>query len=374
MADQQLITSSKVWFGGDPEIFLEHEGQIVGSEKAISAKGLTVYSGHWLSPLHAPAGELKIIRDGVQVELNLPPTNCREWLALEIQRAFALLVETLARNPEKRYDISFRQVVDVSPTELASLSKLSRRLGCQPSFNWYSPLITIEERLKDLGYTTDTYPKRSAGGHLHFGLPQDLMSERERLPPIFDILLGNTTVMIDRDPGAAERRQVYGRASEFRLPRHGIEYRTLSNFWLHAKELVSLVTGLGRLAIFVLDTSRTAASKGGWAADQALFDLVKMPDIEKAINTNDHVLAKANFEGVSEFLSRHHVTSQKKEETGLNKGSLKDFNTFITRLDADGLSAWFPQSPIDHWKYCDWMRGWEYFLVARVAPTRAGGA
>lgn len=356
MADKQLITRAELWFGADPEIFLTSNGQVVGSERAIPKDGIATNE---FSGVHS-SGVAKLVRDGVQVELNLPATKCREWLALEIQMAFRTLRGHLQKmaDENKKFEVSFTQVVEVSQEELKALTPLSRRLGCQPSFNWYSPAATI-------GVNPDTYTKRSAGGHLHFGLPQDLMHVRSRLAPISDVLIGNTSVLIDRDPNAAERRKVYGRAGEFREPRHGFEYRTLSNYWLRSKELVGLVTGLMRLAVFVLDTS---VAKDGWPADEALMELVSLRDVEKAINENNLDLARANFEGVKVFLQKHLPKSStgKHMEVSLDGDKLPAFEKFIRGIDEGGLERWFPTSPYEHWQSCNWLTGWENFLYHEV--------
>lgn len=359
MADKLLKTDAKMTFGADPEIFLLSNGQIVGSERAIPEGGVATHEFYSHS-----TGVAKLVRDGVQVELHLPPTNCREWLSLEIMTTFQRLKGHLANMAanDKLFEVSFTQVVEVSPEELKSLTPLSRRLGCQPSFNWYSPAATI-------GVNPDTYTKRSAGGHLHFGLPSHLMPYREKLAPISDVLIGNTSVLIDRDPNAAERRRVYGRAGEFRTPRHGFEYRTLSNYWLRSKELVGLVTGLMRLAVFVLDTS--VDEKDGWPADEALMELVNLRDVEKAINENNLELAKANFEAVKVFLHRHLPKSPTKtyQEVSLDGEKLASFDTFVRGIDEGGIERWFPEAPFTHWQHCVWLEGWEKFLK-RVA---AGG-
>lgn len=355
MAESRTLkTDAVVYFGADPEIFLESNGKIVGSEHAIPEEGVIK---DMIPSRYALNGPVSLVRDGVQIELNLPPAFCREWFILEIRTAFKALKTHLESKKDSQFVVSFKQVVDVDQEELKKLSKMSRRLGCQPSFNWYNPVATI-------GVDPDTYTKRSAGGHFHFGLPPHLMSNREHLAPICDTIMGLSSVLIDRCPEAAERRKVYGRAGEFRLPRHGFEYRTLSNFWLRSKELVSLFTGLQRLCVFILDT---AVDEKGWTADQALFELVNLQEVEKAINENNLELARTQFLGVKEFLHRHLPVSPIKE-TGLDGSNLNAFDAFIKGIDEGGIERWFPEDPMTHWLKCDWLRGWESFLEKQVTP------
>mgnify|MGYP001164593705 CR=1 FL=1 len=349
MSYPQLKTNSIFLIGADPEIFIEENGQIVGSEKLIPEEGS--YAGE----------QVKLIRDGVQVELNLSPTHSRNYFAFEIKLAMNHLQELL--DVSQRYTVSFREVVDVSTEELASLTPMSRRLGCAPSFNWYSPLAAIN-------VDPETFTGRSAGGHLHFGLPDYMMSERNLLPPLCDIIIGNTSVLLDRDPLAATRREVYGRAGEFRVPRHGFEYRTLSNFWLRSPKLVNLMTGLMRLVVYILDTSIHDEDSGGWEADTELFKLVNLDNVQRAINTNDFKLAKANFEGVKVFLTQHLWDSSKCKggETSLDGKKLSAFNTFIEGIDQGGLEHWFKEDPMTEWtqEMTLTASNWEHYLHTTV--------
>lgn len=382
MADKELITTAKCHFGGDPELFITLDGKVVGSERAIPAEGIEppadikeklLIPSYWLEqakidptyqhPYLAKGAALAIVQDGVQVELQLPAVKCRAWFTQAVGEAFRQLKKRLDQMQAsgQKFEVSFREVVDVDKKELQALSAKSRVLGCQPSFNVYDSEATI-------GVNPSTYTKRSAGGHIHLGLTPDLMPERDRLPVLLDVLLGNTSVLIDRDENAAERRKVYGRAGEFRRPKHGIEYRTLSNFWLRSKELASLVTGLARLAVFVLDTSVKPAEQGGWAADQALTDLVSVKDCARAINENNLDLARSNFEGVRTFLKRHTV---ERIDAGLDVTLLEKFDYFIKMIDEKGLDFWFPTDPFEHWQHVHYTRGWEFFLNHIVAPTEA---
>jgi hypothetical protein len=198
-------------FGSDPEAFFERKGQIIGSEKLIPKQGINTRAG-------------RIVRDGVQFELN-PGSGTVNQLATNIGRLFSAVQRRLDKNPG--VSICFDGLVEVSADELASLSPATRILGCMPSQNAYQNRpINVDPVL---------YRKRSSGGHIHIGTrDRKFREQRQRAVYVFDILIGNSTVLLDRDPGAAERRENYGRAGEFRTPSHGLDYRTTSNFWLFA--------------------------------------------------------------------------------------------------------------------------------------------
>jgi hypothetical protein len=362
------------YLGADPELFIEDpKSGIVGSERAIPEKGLGAYLDY---PNHP-----KIIRDGVQVELNVSASHCRAGLAMNFAQLFKQLKEQLVA---KGLKANFNTVVDVPKAEMEALSAAARRLGCAPSLNDTDAKATITEA--DAESTV-----RSAGGHVHLGLtsagfygisPIGVEWNYKRLVRVLDLILGNTCVMIDRDPRADERRKVYGRAGEYRLPNHGLEYRTLSNFWLRSWPLASMVFALARLGVTI----------EYYKLSDELLSLVKPSDVVKAINTNDLDLARANFDAIKPFIAKHFVETKKEisiysDVWPLTAEKLKDFDFFVSKP----VEYWFPDDPMVYWteKYKTsgerggkgrevWddghVNGWESFLVLTVRPQRLGAA
>jgi len=100
-------------------------------------------------------------------------------------------------------------------------SLLAGEVGCDPDYQHGNmrPPITAS----NLGNA------RFAGGHIHFDTDPDL-------PPyiaasVCDVLLGAPCVAMGEKQGG--RRLVYGLDGLYRPKSYGIEYRTLSNFWLN---------------------------------------------------------------------------------------------------------------------------------------------
>lgn len=358
MAKEQVHYVIAPNLGCDPEIFLVNkaDGGVVGSEKAIPDAGLADPNDLRL---------MKIVRDGVQAEFNILAGTCREGLGGRMAVAF----NTLKLHLDKMGGIqaSFSSVIEVDQKEMDTLSEKAKLLGCAPSLNSYDKKATIN-------VDPTTYRKRSAGGHIHLGLdasPARLMDYREELVPLLDILVGNTSVLIDRDPNAAERRKVYGRAGEYRLPVYGLEYRTLSNFWLRSYPLMSGMMGLSRMAANVLamkyyppTTKPAANSATQWDAPAALLAQVDMDAIRTAINENDVALAKKNWEGVKGFLTEH-VSNEQSIYHSLNAANVKAFEYFIQKIDEKGIEYWFPQDPMTHWlerRASGLGHGWERFM------------
>jgi len=365
--NEHLTERTPITFGADPELFFsDSEGHIIGAEKVLPASGV-------LPGLSTHGTPTKVILDGVQVELNPAPNSCRQVFGAGVATAFAALKQHLTGKDVKT---CFDAVITIDKKELDSLSEKSRQFGCAPSNNFYDHDVKIKAN-------PAKYLKRSAGGHIHLGLGQPgslLMTHRERLVPIFDTLIGNTCVMIDRCPEAAERRKNYGRAGEYRLPAYGIEYRTLSNFWLRSYPLLGLVLGLARLSVSGLNATlmkrlpNGVANTSWWDVEHKLMCNVDLKRVQKAINQNDLDLAKQNWQPVREFILNHVPQDRAwRHESGVDAGSLDAFEHFLRRIESNGLTYWFPEDPLAHWckQTCRTGEGWEAFLDGQVRADMA---
>lgn len=314
-----MINRVDVSFGTDPELFVQRNGRIIGSEKVIPKGGL---KGAGAEPL--------VIQDGVQVELN--PYPSRNFYVLG--RNIGVAVEVLTRQlKSQKASISWSRFEDIPDAELNSLTPESRRLGCNESFNVYGD--------KPMKADPETYSKRATGGHEHFGLPRELFPEIKNIVSILDIFVGLPSVLLDRDLNAAERRENYGRAGEYRLPDYGLEYRTLSSFWLRNYTLMHFVFGMAHLAISIVAgrVNRREDLEG------ELLDTVDIVGVIKAIDTNDFDLALKNFHTLVPFISKHVPAGQFPVSTANVEGFLR----FVNCVHKYGLETYFPQDPVQHW-------------------------
>lgn len=325
-----MLRPVTVTYGTDPEGFFQRDGQIIGSQKVISEHGL----------LCRPIGKPFVVQDGVQFELNPTPATSALGLAGNISVAFSLLRSHLEKMNvllDPQVKLCFDRIVTVSREELDGLSQRARELGCQPSLNIYGP--------RPLKCDVKTYLKRSSGGHIHLGLgATNIFSggndERQRLIPLLDIFVGNFCVLLDRDPGAAERRENYGRAGEFRLPEHGVEYRTPDNFWLRNYALLTFVLGMSNLATSVL-----VHTIAGGSQEDELVSIVDIKRVIRAIDKNDFKLAKKNIEDLRPWLAKN------LPESGfpLRPGTISKFLELGNMIEAKGIASVFPEDPMTHW-------------------------
>jgi len=350
-------------FGCDPEFFFSREGKILGAEKVVPKEGFSSFGGYGTDGKPS-----KIIIDGVQAELNPSPSHCRANLANEISRCFRQLHDEIKN--DKTLVVDFSPLVKVSKEEMDSLSEASKRFGCAPSNNFYDTTA----KKSTIKVNPKIYRYRSAGGHIHLGVNQNdpkassVLRDPKRITPLLDILVGNTCVLIDRDEGNIERRKVYGRAGETRSPAHGIEYRTLSNFWLRAYPLMSLAMGLARHAVAIVANSN---DKNNY--EKKLLSLVNMRSIRSAINRNSFDLAWRNFNKIEEFLME--ITPGYSDSYPVNPKNINKFRHFVKMVKKNGLEYWFKEDPLRHWIHLPEGHGCGFgdFLNGAVAKDMAKG-
>ena len=369
-SNKKLLFQYDVTLGCDPEFFFEGaRGKTTGAEKVLPEAGL-VYppgttgkrDGDYTSCGGVAAS--KIVIDGVQAELNPRPNTCRANLANEISACFRQLHKELEKNGSK-IGVSFKPLVNITQKELDSLSEKSKTFGCAPSTNLYQHAeskITVDPK---------KYRKRSAGGHIHLGAVggygdgvKNALANVDEMVYMLDIIVGNTSVLLDRNPNNVERRKVYGRAGEYRSKSYGIEYRTLSNYWLQSYQLMSFVTGLARMAVHIVAQSSLKGEGRNFVGE--IKAAVKKEDIVKAIQENDFALAYSNFLKIQDIILD---IASDCYSYPINRDNINQFHWFVKK----GISYWFKEDPFKHWITLPegHGRGFESFLTNKVSADMA---
>lgn len=360
------LANASPHLGTDPELFIARIGRktgnryVTGSEKVVPPGGIPVGGG----------GHGSVERDGVQCELHPKAHHCRESLSVYLAGCLIALQTEISKKPDLRID--FRRVVHVGEKELASLEPGNQVLGCMPSLNFYGTMpLDVDGRVMRM---------RSGSGHFHIGsalinnganAKATAVVEPNRLVPILDLVVGIPAVLLTRDTAEeeAKRRKYYGRAGEYRLPRHGLEYRTLSNFWLRSYQLYHLMAGQVRNALNICYTETLKQGTFGLHNLDlaAATDLLKKFDpgaVSDAINTNDFKAAKHIFDDqVKPVLSRMHIG------TGLDATTMRPFENIVA-WGPDKFWKDDPTAIMNNWQTRS--GGWESFSKSvpdYIAPS-----
>ena len=186
--------------------------------------------------------------DGFVAELCPKPQTCR---SLHANHIGACLIQLHKELEDKDISFAAKSCFKVDQKELDLASERAKKFGCDPSHSGYDNLIKMKDPRKVDG---EKHKKRYAGGHIHMGDSEIYYGKKclhknaETVARLCDLFAGIPAVLLDRSPESKERRKMYGRAGEYRLPPHGFEYRVLSNFWMKDPALAMFCMGTVRFA------------------------------------------------------------------------------------------------------------------------------
>jgi len=253
-------------FGTDPEFFLKQ------NDKYVSAIGKINGTKEVPDILQNGAG---LQYDNVALEFASP-------ICIDITGVVNSLRETfnLIKNKIPGITMDCTPSAFFPPEELTN--EKAQEFGCSPDYNVWERKVNEPPTPLDPTF-------RSCGGHVHLGATEDSpynfllnLEGKENTIKAMDITLGLTSVVLDSSEEAIKRKSLYGKAGCFRPKEYGVEYRTLSNFWLKSPKLVELIYSLSKDAL----------------------DLVRGGKITKAINNlgKDFIITSINIgpkEGVN---------------------------------------------------------------------------
>lgn len=252
--------------GTDPEVFVEDSaGNVIPAWVFLPAK----------------KDSPNLFWDGFQAEFTAVPSSCQDRLGQNIRSQLSYLKSKLPSGAH----LSARSVVEIPKSILRSAATEHVDFGCRPSLNAYGLSGRVVPDPRELGI-------RFAGGHIHWGFykkdyPEARIADAIKL---VDATIGLIGVSLAEGRDDPRRREFYGLAGEFRLPAHGVEYRTLSNFWLASPSVYHLIFTLGRAAFRL----------GLMGMREKVF---RSPEsmVVQAINNTDARLARILIEENSEY-------------------------------------------------------------------------
>lgn len=201
--------------GSDPEVFLQDN-----TGNPVSVIGY-INADKW-DPMQIPDMPVgyTLQEDNVALEYGIPPAASADEFVHHIQ---SVMTKSLDYLPE----LSFSKLSCIVFPEEQMKHPGAHVFGCEPDFN---------------AWTKEMNPKpqpphplmRSAGGHVHVETQVDPIQAVRAM----DLFLSVPAVLMDN---GEERKQLYGKAGAHRPKSYGVEYRSLSNFWVFDEKLIRWV-------------------------------------------------------------------------------------------------------------------------------------
>lgn len=279
--------------GTDPEFIL------TDGKKPVSAIGKFPSSS---SP--TVKHKNKFYYDNVMVEIQVKEARNKKEFITNIGTA----IHDLA-NLSLPYHISNLSSCNFSEDELKHSD--SRIIGCNVEYCAYELKIIPQPHniIKTTGF-------RSAGGHIHLGSKS--LSENGyniiHAVRLLDLFLGIPSLIIDTKDGSKNRRKIYGMAGSHRLTDYGLEYRSLSNFWLYSPDLCGFIYDVCE---FILNFIKEKEYLTLWTIDQKLLETSDDPskayickafdvdEFRECINTSDIQKSKKYMNIIKKYLPKN---------------------------------------------------------------------
>lgn len=286
---RHAIPYGKPMVGSDPEIFAQDkEGRVIPAFKFLGSK---------TSPTLSKTNLIHIVGehrnacywDGFQAEFDTKEQSCLGWHVDSVQNGLQGIYDALNAY-DKDAVLSFKTTMPIPEEMLKEAKDEHVQFGCMPSLNAYGM-----DGIKEDGRKV---PFRSAGGHIHFGLTGGAPKKdaANRIVKALDTILGVACVSLFEGFDDPRRRSMYGLAGEYRLPKHGLEYRTLSNAWLMHPLLMNIVFDLSRAALKIGESNMLHLWNASEADTIRIINTCNVNDARKVLAQN-----KTMFEQVIAF-------------------------------------------------------------------------
>lgn len=256
--------------GSDPELF------VVDKKTGEITSAIGKLGGSKGNPLSLGYGR-GLQEDNVLAEFNTHPVGSYDMFANEIQSALKAVRRVCSK---QGLGVKIQASHEYTAEALNKYGPAALEFGCDPDTNAYTGM--------DNPTPDSSGCLRSAGGHLHIGYSGLINDEVSRMIiRSCDLFLGVPSVLMDPD---TRRRNLYGKAGAYRPKSYGVEYRSLSNFWLSSRART----------IWAFKQAKRATDKAG-AIDLMLYK--DQPLVVDCINNSDkdlaqHLVNKYNLEVV----------------------------------------------------------------------------
>jgi len=212
-----------ITIGTDMEVFVANSDNHI-----VSARSHVL--GTKFKPHKVNFGAIQ--EDGVTAEFHIDPAYSLDEFVHNIKIVYATITDVLLQH-------NLHPVIKASHVysedDTTDWQETEHRFVGIPEWGGQWNTWTKEKKAPPDGTSTLL---RTCGGHIHIGYSDNDFETNYKIGKLMDIKIGIVSVLIDRDN---ERRELYGHAGTIRHKPYGVEYRTLSNFWLETDELMTWI-------------------------------------------------------------------------------------------------------------------------------------
>lgn len=226
---------AKILIGADPElcIFDGRTGQPVPAWEVTS--GLKRGDKEGLVMPQVPG--LNMHADGVALEFNFDPV-----VPTNFQSAVSFSTAAIAEHVQKKnknYRLSYQGAI-TGYNAKALAHPLANEMGCDEDFSAYADNPRTARNVS--GWKAEIEKIATGvkffGGHIHVGY------DKSKCPPwaaarLMDLFI--TMPLVGHDPLGGIRGKFYGAPGSYRPKPYGVEYRSLSNFWVRHRDITRMI-------------------------------------------------------------------------------------------------------------------------------------
>lgn len=246
---------TNVTIGADPEVFVSQGTQV------LSAIGKLGGSKHTPRPVKDGA----VQEDNVLAEFNIKPAQSVQEFIHNIQSVYGDMSQLLLQHKLQPIVISSHRF---KKQQLESWGEQAMEFGCSSEFDAWTG--------KELKKPNAASTLRTAGGHIHIGYDNPDSGINNRIAQILDYTLAIPSILVDTDK---LRRKMYGKPGAVRHKPYGVEYRTLSNFWIASEELMAWAY------------NQTVAATQNLDILESFMSVVSPKEVHSVINKSDEKAA-----------------------------------------------------------------------------------
>lgn len=240
----KLITNPLI--GADIEVFLRDKI----TQSPISAEG--IIKGTKDEPFNFDSSNkyYAISLDNVAAEFCIPPSLTKEEFLHGIKKGINYINSVI---PKELEIFSFPAAIF---EDKWLQTENAKTFGCEPDYNVWLREINPKPEAPNPNL-------RSCGGHIHLGytideqileaMGKEKMIVDEWVIKAMDAFVGLPSVILEPNN---ERKLLYGKAGCFRFKPYGVEYRTVSNYYLKNDELTSFIFNNSLAALDFINNGR----------------------------------------------------------------------------------------------------------------------